>query len=127
MKNSWTGFVYFAVLAGFLLPVFAQQAVPVIDVQARCQDEEKYECHGACFDGWGTACYLDGDPLENNVSLASQQEKCYAFYDMSVCAPCRNVYEIEGKSVTCAEFYGAINEKNQKCGGCLKYIFSGGG
>lgn len=101
--------------------------VAEIDVKTRCQDEANYKCVGTCFDGWSTECYYVHDNVDKNMNLAGQEDKCYAFRDMGVCNPCRNIYRIEGKDVTCEEFYHSINEKNTTCNGCLKMLFSAGG
>jgi len=109
--------------------VFAQDDTMIIDVTARCQQGEAYQCHGACTDGWEVSCYYDTtqQAVKSGVSLFDQKDKCYAFYESSVCLPCRHIYSIEGKKTTCEEFYNAINAMNQKCGGCLKQVFRAGG
>lgn len=122
-------FVGFGVLTACGVPPVAQGEIEVIDVAARCQQGENYQCFGACTDGWEVLCYYDAtrQTIKGNYALADQKDKCFAFYEKSVCTPCRHIYSIESKKVSCEEFYNAINAKNRQCDGCLTYEMKAGG
>ena len=107
----------------------ADEKVSLFDVLKQCKQEEQYKCHGKCKDGWASFCYYDSSKLnlENNKSLDSQKDKCYGYYDTSVCEPCRNIYQIENEEVDCKKFYDSINKKNEECKGSLKSTFRAGG
>jgi len=102
-------------------------------VTKRCETEKQEICHGACFDGWSNSCYFDSSSSTPDPKLAldSQKEKCFAYYENSVCAPCKNNHLLNKdgvfKKVSCEEFYQQINTNNVTCDGCLKYIFNAGG
>ncbi len=117
----------------FTLNASADQSLEKIDVVKRCQTEKLNTCSGSCLDGWENYCYFDlyTQQIDRSKLLEQQKDNCYAYFESSVCEPCKQNYLIKNndsfKNVTCEEFYQTINEKNESCSGCLRQTFNGGG
>lgn len=104
--------------------VRADQSSGLIDTTSACVDAKAFKCDGNCDDGFGLDCYYDSrsTKIESGSSLYTQRNKCYGFYDMSRCNPCRNEFNISGKKLNCEAFYSGLNDFNKNCGNCLRKI-----
>jgi hypothetical protein len=108
----------------------AQSQTPLIDINSKCKSDSSATCEGNCMDGWSMRCYYEAkkNNVKPNLHIESQRSQCFAFYEQSVCTPCKNNHLLKAndklRKVRCEDFYSAINSKNKECSGCLKTIFS---
>ena len=99
-----------------------------------CRNESKIECNPDCLDGSGATFYYDSRQYKFDgwigTSVTEEHKKAsFGIHSSSVCGDCYNRFELKEdnklKSVTCEEFFQAVEDYDKLCNNCVATMESG--